>query len=545
MADNFPVDAKQKKAVTFDPKSPAWRGKLWVRLNTPDGIKLFILWPRVIKVACLMAVAGWLGLAGAAWAFVKYKRGITTASYLDIAFYPLRHRHYRATLSEHAYKMAQKQLEQGAWPQAVTSLRTALANNPANLPARRDLATTFHQIGRADMALTLLEAGLTDGKTDPEFLRLYFRLLVLDKRGAQAWTLGKSLLPAQPDASSLHRELGLMLVNLGIDLGHYTESQALLTQWKLDASAEGQHALARIENASGHRAEAIRRLELWLRLHPDDERTGLLLVQLYRAADRLDEARRLALNRVMRHPDSPGARVDLISLYHQSGEIGAYQRERDEFLQRFGHDERALLLLATTASQINDPSLARLILATAPVDADGRKNVRLLLSCMQAECSAGAFAAALELGQQLEGHPALDAGGQAGLYALRTWANYSLNQTTQAQTSLNQLFTLSGPAFTINASALAAKLSHLGLKTETRRLRQALVERNPGDASYLTALISDDLEQQSWDSIRSHLPALLNLDPKPIELLTRIWLARDLLNLPPDLLQRLQTAGGM
>lgn len=156
-ADNLRVERSRRKTVTFDPKDPAWRGKLWVRLNTSDGIKVFILWSRVWKVAVVLAIVGWLGLAGAAWAFVKYKRGIKAASYLDIAFYPLRHRHYRETLSDHAYANTKKHLEAGAWPKAISSLRTAVANNPENLAARRDLAAFYHQIGRPDTAINLLE----------------------------------------------------------------------------------------------------------------------------------------------------------------------------------------------------------------------------------------------------------------------------------------------------------------------------------------------------------------------------------------------------
>ncbi|MCC6416418.1 MAG: tetratricopeptide repeat protein [Opitutaceae bacterium] len=538
------MDSARIKPITFDPKDPAWRGKLWVRLSTTGGPKVFVIWSRVWKVALLLVLLGWLGLAGAAWGFVKYKRGITQASYLDIAFYPLRHRHYRATLSDHAYALAQKQLAAAKWSAGIANLRTAVANNPANLPARRDLASLYHQLGRMDTAISLLQEGFNQGKTDPEYLRLFFALLERDGRGTQAWELGQSLLPTAPDDDAFHRELATMLVAIGARLGHYEEARALLLKWKLDRAPIGQISLAEIEISTGQRAQGINRLEKLLAENPDYELAGLTLVQLYREDHRIDEARRLALRRVLLRPQSPGARVDFISLLHQTGDLAAYRRERDDFLAQFANDERALALLVATSSQINETMLPKLILGKSAVDADGRKSARLLLACMQAECRAGEYASALETGTALESHPALGV-GLVSLNAYRAWASFGLGRTTEGQTWLNQLLNQQGPAFTPNAALLAQQLANLKLKDETRRLRQALVERNPENITFLSTLVSDDLDQQRWDDVRAHLPTLLNLKPKPDELIVRLWQARDFLNLSPDLLQRLQNGAGM
>lgn len=536
------MERSRRKTVTFDPKDPSWRGKLWVRLNTTDGIKVFIIWSRVWKVAAVLALVGWLGLAGAAWAFVKYKRGITEASYFDIAFYPLRHRHYRETLSNHAYANAQKQLEAGAWPKAVSSLRTAVANNPANLPARRDLAGFYHNIGRADTAITLLEEGLPYGKNDADYLRVLLKLLEFERRDERILELSASLLPAEPDASALHREIVQVQIKAATRLNRYEEARALLTKWNLLRTPIGQLLLVEIDVASGHRAVGIQRLEQVLVAQPDNELANIMLVRLYREEGRNDEARRLAVRRVLLRPDSPGARVDLIALLHETGDQDAFRRERDEFLNQFATDERALLLLAATAGQINDPGLTQLILEKSPVDADGRKSARLVLAHLQNQCRAGDYQQALQTAVLLSDYPALNDSIQVALSTLRVWASFGLNQPTEGQTWLNQLLTQQSPAFTPNASLLATQLAQMGLRAETRRLRQALVERNPGEVAFLAALVSDDLEQQSWDAVRTNLPPLLNLNPTPVELLARIWQAQDNLNLPPDLRQRLQIA---
>lgn len=536
------MDQARQKTVTFNPHDPAWRGKLWVRLNTSGGTKIFIIWSRVWKVALAFAIIGWLGLAGAAWAFVKYKRGLTEASYFDIAFYPLRHRHYRETLSNHAYANAQKQLQAGNWAQAITSLRTAVGNNRANLSARRDLASIYRQIGRADAALTLLEEGLPYGKTDSDYLQTLLKLLEFEQRDERIWELCESLLPAEPDDNALHREIVPIQVKAGTRLGRYAEARALLINWNLVNNSAGQLMLVDIDVASGNLQTGIQRLERLLALQPNNEAAGIMLVRLYRADGRTDDARRIAVSRVLLRPESPGAHVDLITLYYQAGDQNAYRRERDEFLQRFKEDERALALLAASARQNNDPELTRLILEYAPVDEFGRKNPVLMLAHLQAQCSAGAYEQALQTAALLNDYPALGDPIQITVGAMRAWASFGLNQPTEGQAWLNQLLTQQGPAFTRNAALLAAQLEQLGLKAETRRIRQTLVQRNPGEVAFLSALVSADVEQQAWDEVRTNLPALLNLKPKPVELLARIWQVQDNLNLPPDLRQRLQIA---
>jgi len=183
-----------------------------------------------------------------------------------------------------------------------------------------------------------------------------------------------------------------------------------------------------------------------------------------------------------------------------------------------------------------------LILEQTPPDEAGRKSPVLMLAHLQTQCSAGDYEQALQTAALLNDYPALGDPIQVALEAMRAWASFGLNQSTEGQAWLNQLLTHQSPAFTPNAALLAAQLEQMGLKTEAHRLRQALVQHNPGEAAFLSALVNADLERQSWDEVRTNLPALLDLRPKPVELLARIWQVQDNLNLPPDLRQRLQIA---
>ena len=226
----------------------------------------------------VLALVGWLGLAGAGWGFVKYKRGITDASFVDIAFFPLRHRHYRETLSSHYHALAQKQLETGAWSKALVSLRLAIANNAKNLQARQQLADIYRQINRPDFAIDLLEAGLKDEAKDTAYMRDLFNLLQQTNRNTRIITLGNELLPAVPDQAQDNHELVYQIVKAHIRLKQPDQAKALLEKWQLDRTLPGQLLLADIEVATGYSDLAIMRLENIARGRNSNEMVGLRLV---------------------------------------------------------------------------------------------------------------------------------------------------------------------------------------------------------------------------------------------------------------------------
>ncbi|MCF7688111.1 MAG: hypothetical protein K9M98_05445 [Cephaloticoccus sp.] len=533
------MQKNRRKTISFDPKDPAWGRKLWVRLKTSDGSKIFIIWSRVWKVAVVLALAGWLGLAGAAWAFVKYKRGITEASYVDIALFPLRHRHYRETLSTHYQALAQKQLEAGEWSKALVSLRLAIANNAKNLPARQQLADIYRQIQRPDFAIDLLEAGLKEGATDISYLRDLFKLLQSANRNERIITLGSQFLPATPDADQTHQEIVYQIVRAELRLKQTEKAKLLLQVWKLDNTLDGQLLLADLENADGFPDLAVMRLENLARTHPKSEMIGLRLVSLYKEMDRLADARRVAIERMIKFPGSPGAHVDLISLLYDSGDMPAFDREAMSFVTRFARDNRALVLLASAAMRLHEPWLARLVRDKAPKNEAGHVSSVFQVIVMHAECLAGHYQLAIDENQVLAGYPNLSPTDQAAGIVIQAWANYGLGKTTDGETALNQFLTLSTNVLNQHGALLARELDLLDKKAESRRVLLALVERNPGNPNYLTKLVNYDLELQHWEEVTSRLPSLLALDPPPLELLTKIWQLQDVLQLNPGIRQRL------
>jgi tetratricopeptide (TPR) repeat protein len=532
-------DKSRRDAIQFDPKDPAWGNKLWVRLNTTNGVKLFIIWSRVWKVAVVLLFAGWLGLAGAGWAFIKYKRGINEASFVDIAFLPIRYGNYRLTLSTHYQALALKQLEAGKWNDALVSFRLAVANNAKNHEARRQLADIYRQLQRPDLALKLLEEGLAQGADDIAYLRDLFRLLATTNQQTQIINLGAKLLGTLPENTPEHRETVLQMVQAHIRMNDPSAAKALLQQWQLTDTLEGKLQLVEIEKISGYPELAIMRLESMLRESPRNEMIGLRLVALYTENGRLAEARQLAFNRTLRHPDSPGAQVDLINLLQASGDEAAFEEASKNYIRTFSTDSRAMMLLSTSAIRLKEPELARQVRDAASVDDSGRPPVFLQVNLMQAQCSSGDYRAALATAEIVDDYKSTSPMIQGITSAVRVWASYGLGKTNDGETWLNQMLTLATPSLNQNGPILAAQLDRMGRKAESRRLLLTLVDRNPENSANLVALIQYDLELQAWDEVKKRLSNLMALDPAPVELLRKIWSLQDVLNLDQETRQRL------
>lgn len=535
------VNDSKREQATIDPANLAWKRRLWMRVRTDDGLRLLINWRKIITLLVLLALAGWLAGAGALWAFVKYKRGVATVRFVDIAFLPLRLQEYRQTLSRHYFGLAEQQLAEGAWSKAIFNLRQAVGKDPHNHAARRLLADMFARMQRPDLALRTLEEGLADGKSSPEYLQLLFGILAEQGNSDRIITLGMQMLPAQPDGSPGHQEIARMMINARLERKAYAEARQLANAWFPANSPEQGILLARIEQAAGYPDLAAVQLEALHQANPGNESLSLNLIQLYQKSGRLQDARRVATMRLLHRPDSPGAACDLISLLLETGEPAAAQRELEAYFAKFAGDERALMLIANAAMRLQLPALARQVRQQAPRDEFGRPAVTFLLAEMAAECRAGNFAAALALGSEFAKYEPLNPTVHGGLLQLRAWAAHAAGRQAEGESWLGQFLTLNYPAWQRDAFSLAANLQTVSAQDAARRIYLTLLERNPDDRFALLALVEHDLKQEAWTELSRRVPQLLTLDPLPTGLLQTLWLqGQDRLLLPPELQERLR-----
>ncbi len=188
----------------------------------------------------------------------------------------------------------------GEFERALELYGEALAAEPGNAAARRNMALVLGAAGRHEDAVEVL-TGLVDGAPD----RLDARALLADclrvvGRVAEAADQYRRILAADPDAPAIRRNLGICQLALGeTDDGRRT-LQDLLARVPDDTDANLHLGLSFYETED--HGPAINHLERAAALS-DAPEIRASLAEALRQADRLDEAASLAERLVTQHPD--------------------------------------------------------------------------------------------------------------------------------------------------------------------------------------------------------------------------------------------------
>lgn len=511
-------DAK-KADLVFDPKSSAFRYKLWLHANTPAGPRLFILWRRVIILIVILLFLAWLGTAGALWAFVKYQRGVADVSFIDIAFYPVRRAHYRASLARHHLTVAKQQLEKSDWSGGLLSLRVAHGHDPRDLEIRSLLAEVYLMFRRPELARQLLEQGVPYAKDDVDYLSRTFGVLRSQRQFDRIVSLGATLLPATPDETRSHRMVALQMAIACLELKRYDEAEAIITRWTLDRTTEGQIILADLAVARGAPELALKRLQDQLERTPQNELLSIHLTKLYFKFGRLDEARRVALMRTFFRPESPGAHIDLLNILIKSGTTDEFHREFTRYIGNFTADPKALILLAALTADQARPDLSQQVLDTAR--GAGHETSPFLIALMRAQCASKHYADALQTAKELEQLPTSNARALALLLALKTWAFFGLNNDAEGEATLQRYLT-ERQLNPLDALRLAAALGELGKDQVQGRVLTALVNLQPAPDDAIIALATYHAQRNAWAEAGALLPQLRTVAAPPDELIQTI-----------------------
>lgn len=533
------MDPIKKTTGEFNPRDKRFRRNLWIRLRSKEGSQIYIFWKRIFTLLVVLAVVSWLGLSAAAWIFVKYKRGVSEAAFTNIAFYPWRAPEYRETLSEHYLKSAKTHLKAGSWSKAVFSLRMAIAKNKNQREARRILADIYNQIQRTDLSIQILERGMIEAKNDPEYLQRLLTLLRQENEHLRIIEIGLELLPLSPDTSTANQEIVYHVAQAHLSLDQGDRAKRLLRDWNLDRNLRGQIFLTDVDHAQGYPRIAILKLE---QLHEKtkNDRIILKLLTLYRELDRLEDARRIALQRVFLSPNSAGARIDLITLLQATDDQVAMEYEFNTFLESFRKDQRALSLLANTVISFPRSDLAIQISETAPKDEFGRPPALFRIAVMQTQCFLGEYKNALITGKELDDYPRLSKVYLANINLMRAWANYGLGEPLKGDSWLKLSLSEDYASMISDTFLLVNRLRDLGQTEDMRRVLLKLVERSQGNPLPLMTLAHHDLEVSNWSGVLEYLPDLFTMDPEPAKTLQTI--SRELpedLPLPTELRAKL------
>lgn len=500
------MDFSKDEPAAFNQRAPEYRRNLWVRVVTPDGAYYHVFWRRIAATLAVLAVMGWLALAGAAWLFVKYQRGYQGVSYVDLALYPLRREQYRTSIGHHFLKAGRAALEKQNFREGYALLLAGIARVPQDVEARKFIALIEARIGRIDRAVKTLTAGVEYSRQDLDYLKLMFGFLLEAQEDERVITLARELLPAQPDKATLNQFIALQAATAHYHRGRTENVEQIVAEWSLHRALEGQILLARSDWQDGLHEAAIGRLERQITTFSRRDELYLELVRFNRELSRKDDARRYALLRQFNDPIGPGPRIDLLHTYRASGDGTAEQRELSDYLQRFIPDDKAMLLLAWFALDTVQPALIEHVhaiarqkkFAIAPFD----------LARIGVHLAAKNYARSLELADatlkvgQAEGRKPV-----TPLNALRAVALFGLGDTSRGQVVLTA-FLEEARVRATDALLLARHLKGLGEVPQARRVLERACDLDPQNQPALAELIRLDAETGDRSALAENLPKL-------------------------------------
>jgi len=503
------IDHSKDELRPFDPRDPLYRRKLWVRVVMPHSTRVHFFWRRIATVLALLTVIGWLSTAAAVWGFVRFNRGYTEVNFVDLAFYPLRHEHYRTGLGHFYLKSGREELEKKNYREGYARLQAGIARVPTDVSARRLLAYTQVRFGRADLALKTLIGGAELARQDLEYLKLLFALLLESHEDEQVIAVAKKLLPAQPDGILTHQFTALQLATAHFERGRYDDAERIIGEWQLGKSLEGSILLAKCDWERGYSELAMVRLEREIARFSQRDELYLHLVRYHRDLGHAGEARRYALLRHFNDRASPGPRIDLLHTYLSSDDQAAEWRELTTYFNDFFDDPKALILLTWFAVETAQPELTARITAVAreknyPLNAFNLAQVRALLAARNYQAALDLSITAIK--DENEDNENLS----STLNGLRSLALYGLKDFARAELMLNS-FVSQARLRASDALILARQLRLLGVLPSARAVLDRATSVDPLNQAALAELIRLDAEMGNRTKLAENLPKFLRL----------------------------------
>lgn len=500
------MDPIKDELQAFNPAHPDFRRKLWVRVVTPDRVYWHIFWRRVAAAAALLALAGWLALTGAAWTFLKYKRGYAEASYLDLALYPWRSAHFRSGLARHYLARGHEAIAQRNYRDGYAYLMAGLNRVPNDLAARQTVAAMQVRYGFVHRALKTLEDGLPY-QPDLAYLKQFLGLLLENREDDRLVATARRLLPAAPDRVLTHQFIALEMATAHFERGRYDETEQVIAAWGLENSAEGQILLAKCDWERGSPERAVQRLEAQVARFPKRDDVYLTLVRFHRELGDNDAARRYALLRFFNDRRGPGPRIDLMQCYHATDDRAAEAREIETYLRDFAPIPAALNLLGWFALDTRQRPLlerAHTLARDQGFPLDVLNFARLQLEIVDRNYATAlelADAALRETNENREDLPAL----VGGLRALALIGSGNM----EAARPLLHAFLAQSRLRPGDALFIARYLRRLGATEEARQVLDRVCTLDPLNQATLAELVRVDTDTGNRAGLAENLPKLL------------------------------------
>jgi len=513
--------------------------------RTNIGLQVQVHWGRLAISSALLLVFGWLGLASAAYIFVKYQRGFTDVRFADMIMLPMRWKAYQVSKGDFLVKAAQNDLKEGNYREAFYALRVGVGKNPSNKEGRLLLAQFYGAWKRPDLAQQVLLEGLPFQPGDQDYLKLLFSFLLQRQEDSRTLALAKELLGKDRTPSPRNQIIALAAASASFFRGNYDQAEDYMRMYGLEYTRDGRLLAARIAWERGFKDQALAQLSQLSSEAPKDEEIYAQSVSYLREAGREDEARRESFLRSLANPNDARARIDLLYALQKQGDVAAVRSNVDDIFRDFANNSNAMLALADFAANTGDTALAKRVYDYANLHKLNWEGSALMM--VEANIVAKKYQSALDLVRQLlADNPEWGKRYYSVFNGLQAIAHYGLGDPESAQLFLNNFLTQSNVRAD-NLIAVSKRLTDVGAQTQARQVLVEAVKADPLNQAALTSLIKLDLSLNNADTLADNIRKLLDLRKPPRDILSAAYrkLGSDLFLFSPGrlvLLQDLRTA---
>lgn len=520
----------QKKTIAGPAQDrPILFGFAAQRRGSDGSIQIQMRWGRLSAAFVGLILFAWLGLSTALFLHFKYNKEYSEASFSNMLVLlpsvPF------GGLDAHRVKMGNfhiarglEEMKAGNYRDALRLLRLGVARAPGNLDGLRVLAE-FYELGlkRPDVAAELLVKGLDrGGDADLDFIKQTLRLLLRHQMDERVQEIAdRYLVPNSTDLTDRDRVIAFGAANANYLRGNYDRADDYLIEYGLINSLEGLLLSAQISWERGNRMAAISKLEASLRRFPD---SGQLLMQLstyHRQMEQYDQARRYAILRNVSDPLSAAPRLELLRIYHDTGEHERATKETQRMLRQFRDDEVALMGLTNFAADTGNIDLARRTYEEALENEYSIDSFALLL--VEAHLVSGDYAGALNFAEELlKEKPNWLSERWAVFNSLRAVASFGIMRPDLGEIYLQDFINdpKNNPETYL---AVARRFEKIDRFQQSRQVLAKAYERSPTNQKILTELIQAELHLGNTADLDRLLRRLLQMRRPQPELLVEAY----------------------
>ena len=109
--------------------------------------------------------------------------------------FPFNQEKHRVTMGEYNIRMAKECFKNQKWQEGYMNLASGVGRAPKNVEGRQMLAEfQLSAMGRPDLAIETLGAGLVYAQNDIRYIRFYLRLLLDQSEDSKLVRVGEALL---------------------------------------------------------------------------------------------------------------------------------------------------------------------------------------------------------------------------------------------------------------------------------------------------------------------------------------------------------------